>query len=77
MEIALCNKEGNLLINGINHWYKIEGSEHGTIPIFIIHGGPGGNQYVLERTIGPKLAEKFTVIYYNNKIKQLQYKYLT
>lgn len=63
----LCNKEGYVLSNGINHWYKIEGCDHDTIPILIIHGGPGGNQYILERTLGPRLAEQFTVIYYEQR----------
>ena len=67
MEIGLDNKEGYILINGINHWYKIEGYKHGTTPILIIHGGPGGNQYVLQRTLGPKLAQQFTVIYYEQR----------
>jgi proline iminopeptidase len=64
---VLHNKEGYLLSNGIKHWYKIEGCEHDTIPILITHGGPGGNQYILERTLGPKLAEQFTVIYYEQR----------
>jgi len=64
---ALSNKEEYVLSNGINHWYKIEGCGHDTIPILIIHGGPGGNQYILERTLGPRLAEQFTVIYYEQR----------
>jgi proline iminopeptidase len=63
----LLNKEGYLVINGVSHWYKIEGSQHKTTPIVIMHGGPGGNQYALERTIGPTLAEQFTVIYYEQR----------
>lgn len=67
MRETLSNKEGYLLINGVSHWYKIEGCQYNTIPIVIIHGGPGGNQYTLERTIGPKLAQQFTVIYYEQR----------
>jgi proline iminopeptidase len=66
-EMELANKEGYILSNGLNHWYKIEGCEHSTTPILIIHGGPSGNQYILERTLGPKLAQKFTVIYYEQR----------
>lgn len=65
--MSLANKEGYILSNGVNHWYKIEGCEHRTTPIFIIHGGPSGNQYILERTLGPKLAQQFTVVYYEQR----------
>ncbi|WP_342598010.1 proline iminopeptidase [Psychrobacillus sp. FSL H8-0483] len=51
-------------INGIKHWIKVEGKEHSTIPLFIIHGGPGGNLYTFERTAGPVLSQERTVIYY-------------
>ncbi|WHY74903.1 alpha/beta fold hydrolase [Fictibacillus enclensis] len=33
----------------------------------IIHGGPGGNHYVFERTIGPLLSTSRTVIYYEQR----------
>ncbi|KZE68995.1 hypothetical protein AWM68_01635 [Fictibacillus phosphorivorans] len=56
-----------LLVNGINHWVKIDGNQHNTVPLVIIHGGPGGNHYVFERTAGPKLAEERTVIYYEQR----------
>lgn len=64
---ALFNEENYAIINGVKHWYKVEGGHHGTIPIVIIHGGPGGNQYILERTLGPRLAEQFTVVYYEQR----------
>jgi proline iminopeptidase len=67
MRRVLSNKEGYIICNGVNHWYKIEGGQHNTVPIVIIHGGPGGNQYTLERTLGPKLALQFTVIYYEQR----------
>ncbi|MED1865285.1 alpha/beta hydrolase [Fictibacillus nanhaiensis] len=61
------NGEYQLLVNGISHWIRIEGTEKKTIPLLIIHGGPGGNHYVFERTAGPKLAEERTVIYYEQR----------
>lgn len=67
MNKTVSSEEGYLSINGVRHWYKIEGKENSTIPIIIIHGGPGGNQYTLEQTIGPKLAQQFTVIYYEQR----------
>jgi proline iminopeptidase len=61
------NGEYQVEINGIPHWIKVEGKENNTIPLFIIHGGPGGNLYTFERTVGPLLSQKRTVIYYEQR----------
>ncbi|WML44554.1 alpha/beta fold hydrolase [Neobacillus sp. PS3-40] len=61
------NGEYRLMINGIYHWIKVEGQENNTIPLFIIHGGPGGNLYFFERTIGPLLSKERTIIYYEQR----------
>jgi proline iminopeptidase len=63
----LINGEFTVNFNGIDHWVKIEGSENETIPLIIIHGGPGGNHYVFERTAGPLLSRTRTVIYYDQR----------
>jgi proline iminopeptidase len=63
----LKNGEGKVQINGINHWYKIVGVENKTIPLVIVHGGPGGNHYTFERTMGPLLERYLTVIYYEQR----------
>ncbi len=54
-------------INGVVHWIRIDGAENHTTPLVIIHGGPGGNQYAFERTIGPQLSKNRTVIYYEQR----------
>ena len=59
--------EYRIELNGINHWVKIEGSENETVPLVIIHGGPGGNLYTFERTVGPLLAAKRTIVYYEQR----------
>lgn len=61
------NGEYQIEINGIPHWIKVEGKENNTIPLFIIHGGPGGNLYTFERTAGPMLSQKRTVVYYEQR----------
>jgi len=61
------NKEFFLKINDIKHWCKIRGIENKTTPLVIIHGGPGGNNYTFERTIGPHLEQFATVIYYEQR----------
>jgi proline iminopeptidase len=63
----LENGEFFLKINGIKHWCKNAGVEHNTTPIIIIHGGPGGNNYTYERTIGPLLEKFATIIYYEQR----------
>ena len=63
----LKDGEVYLNINGLKHWVKIKGSANNTTPIFIVHGGPGGNNYSFERTIGPKLEAFATIIYYEQR----------
>ncbi len=61
------NGEFTVNLNGIDHWVKVEGIENRTIPLIIIHGGPGGNHYVFERTAGPLLSQTRTIIYYEQR----------
>lgn len=59
--------ESFLTINDVNHWIKIKGIKNSTIPIVIVHGGPGGHNYNFERTVGPLIEEFATVIYYEQR----------
>lgn len=61
------NGEYQVDINGVTHWIKVTGKENNTIPLVVIHGGPGGNLYTFERTIGPYLAQARTVVYYEQR----------
>jgi proline iminopeptidase len=54
-------------INSIKHWIKIEGAEHHTKPLIVLHGGPGGNHYTFERTTGLHLSKARTVVYYEQR----------
>ncbi|TDL75766.1 alpha/beta fold hydrolase [Rhodococcus qingshengii] len=65
--MKLANGEYHIQINSIKHWIKIEGSENQTTPLVLLHGGPGGNHYTFERTIGPSLSKTRTVIYYEQR----------
>lgn len=56
-----------LKINGVLHWCKVAGAAHNTVPLIIVHGGPGGNHYVFERTLGLRLEENMTVVYYEQR----------
>ncbi|AMM53039.1 proline iminopeptidase [Rufibacter sp. DG15C] len=64
---TLQDGERFITLNGIKHWVNVQGSQHQTIPIVVVHGGPGGNQYVFERTAGPELEKFATVIYYEQR----------
>lgn len=63
----LQNGISYITINNVRHWCKVAGAEHRTTPIVIVHGGPGGNHYVFERMIGPKLEAFATIIYYEQR----------
>ncbi|AYA75977.1 proline iminopeptidase [Bacillus sp. Y1] len=65
--MKIKNGEYKQYINGVIHWIKIDGAENHTTPLVIIHGGPGGNVYAFERTIGPLLSKNRTVIYYEQR----------
>ena len=67
MTSMLINGESKIEVNGVAHWTRIAGARHATVPLVIIHGGPGGHVYNFERTIGPQLAAFTTVIYYEQR----------
>lgn len=63
----LLDGEYQVDIHNVTHWYRIAGAEHRTVPLVIVHGGPGGNTYSFERTAGPALEQFTTVIYYDQR----------
>jgi proline iminopeptidase len=65
--MALTDGEFRVDLNGVLHWCRIAGSIHQTPPLLILHGGPGGNVYNFERTIGPLLETFATVLYFEQR----------
>jgi proline iminopeptidase len=63
----LKNGEYRVELNGVSHWYKVAGAEHRSVPLVIVHGGPGGNVYNFERIAGPQLEKFATVVYYEQR----------
>lgn len=63
----LRDGEYRLELNGIAHWVRVAGARRGGVPLVVVHGGPGGNTYNFERTIGPRLEAFTTVIYYDQR----------
>lgn len=62
-------EDGELRIdlNGVEHWVRIAGAQHRTTPLVIVHGGPGGNVYTYERTVGRELEGFTTIVYYDQR----------
>jgi proline iminopeptidase len=65
--LKLSEGESFINVNGIDHWVKVKGVSNNTIPLIIVHGGPGGHNYSFERTIGPLLEKHVTIIYYEQR----------
>lgn len=63
----LADGEGRVAIDGIAHWYRVAGARQRTTPLVVVHGGPGGNVFTFERTIGPQLERFATVVYYEQR----------
>jgi proline iminopeptidase len=63
----LQDGERRIVLNGVEHWVRIAGTRAGTTPLIIVHGGPGGNVFTFERTIGPQLERFTTVVYYDQR----------
>jgi proline iminopeptidase len=59
----LADGEHQLKLNGVRHWVRVVGANLKTVPLMIVHGGPGGNNYAFERTIGLRLEAFSTVVY--------------
>jgi proline iminopeptidase len=41
---ALHDGVYRMAVNGIVHWYRVAGARPRSVPLVIIHGGPGGTQ---------------------------------
>lgn len=63
----LTNGEAHVELNGVRHWYRVAAAERGTVPLVILHGGPSGNVWNFERTIGPALERFSTVVYFEQR----------
>ena len=64
---GLVDGERRESLNGVDHWYRVAGASNRTVPLVIIHGGPGGNTYVYEHIQGPWLERSQTVVYYDQR----------
>ena len=65
--MGLTDNEFMLELNGVRHWVRVAGAIHNTMPLVVVHGGPGGMVYTLEHTIGPRLESFCTVVYYEQR----------
>lgn len=65
--VKLRDGEFRTRVNGVEHWFRVAGAKNETTPLVMIHGGPGGNAFQFEQTIGKKLSERITVVYYDQR----------
>lgn len=65
--MTLIDGSYHIQLQGITHWYRIASASLQTCPLLILHGGPGGNVYNFERTIGPLLETFTTIIYFEQR----------
>jgi proline iminopeptidase len=63
----LADGPSRAMLNGVDHWLRIGGAARRTVPLVIVHAGPGGNAYVFERLQGPWLEARRTVVYYDQR----------
>lgn len=59
--------ERRVVVNGVEHWCRVAATDRDLGPLVVVHGGPGGNNYAFERTIGRRLEAFATVVYYEQR----------
>jgi len=61
---AADDSSGFAVNDGVKIWYRVEGTlRPGSVPLLLIHGGPGATARPFERTIGPEIAKTRPVVY--------------
>lgn len=63
----LVDGEAHVVLNGVDHWYRVAGADHRTTPLIVLHGGPGGSAFVFEHTQGERLERFQTIVYYDQR----------
>lgn len=59
--------ERHITVNGVRQWVRVAGPERQTPPLIIVHGGPGGNLWTFERTVGERLEADRPVVYWEQR----------
>jgi proline iminopeptidase len=59
--------EHRIALDGVDHWVRAAGAAPDRVPLILLHGGPGGNAYSLEHSVGPHLARRVPVVYYDQR----------
>jgi len=64
---VLSDQETLVPLGGVRQWVRLAGTSHATVPLIVLHGGPGGNHWVFERTAGTGLEQHRTVVYHEQR----------
>lgn len=59
-------EQHRVMLNGVTHYYDLCKCDSKKLMI-VIHGGPGGNNYVFQSTVGAKLEQYYNMIYYDQR----------
>jgi proline iminopeptidase len=64
-DIASAKRAGDYVSHdGVKIWYRVEGTiTPDSIPLLMLHGGPGATARPFEETIGPEIARNRPVVY--------------
>jgi proline iminopeptidase len=54
-------------LNGVVQWWRVAGARRATVPLVVLHGGPGGNHWNFERSAGAQLEKSTTVVYWEQR----------
>lgn len=67
--LAFMLPDGDHLVevNGVTQWVGVRGSDRATVPLLVIHGGPGANNWIYEQTVGTALAAHRTVVLHEQR----------
>lgn len=54
-------------INGATQWLGVRGAEARTVPLLVVHGGPGANNWIFEQCPCPAVAARRTVVLHEQR----------
>ena len=67
--LPLMLSDGDQLVevNGAVQWLGVRGSECTTTPLVVVHGGPGANNWIYEKSVGEDLAARRTLVLHEQR----------
>ncbi|MGL4832679.1 MAG: alpha/beta fold hydrolase [Propionibacteriaceae bacterium] len=63
----LTNGEHLLELGESIQWVSVSGAEHATTPLLVLHGGPGAQNLLYERSAGPLINRERTLVLHEQR----------